>query len=207
MDISPYDNRLPPVINILQILGPNHEISAKGTSIGTTKFEPELKTLTLIMLSNLYPLSNIGFINLGRAQFLCDLITGAPIDICAHIFQTMGKIAIRTVARMWLHFRSLIMKIMVLKCVHLPRDEKILVHQCPISMLSLQMSKSHSFVKREKQNPTKIPKSESFPHATPFGYVSTAYTTPGHTETASPHTFKLQTTSTQPGNPALMPTE
>ena len=137
MDISLYDDRLPPVINILQILGPNHEISAKGTSIGTTKFEPELKTLTLIMLSNLYPLSNIGFINLGRAQFLCDLITGAPIDICAHIFQTMGKIAIRTVAQMWLHFRSLIMKIMVLKCVRLPRDGKILVHQCPISVLSL----------------------------------------------------------------------
>ena len=115
----------------------------------------------------------------------------------------MGKIA----AWMCLPFCSLIMKIMVLKCVRLPRDGNILVHQCPISVLSLQMSKSHSFAKWEKQNPTKIPKSESFPHATPFGYVSTAYTTPGHTETASPHTFKLQTTSTQPGNPALMPTE
>ena len=116
------------MINILQILGPNHEISAKGTSIGIMKFEPELKTLTLIMLSNLYPLSNIGFINLGREQFLCELIIGAPIDICAHIFQTMGKIAVRTVARTWLHFRSLIMKIMVLKCVRLPRDGNILVH-------------------------------------------------------------------------------
>ena len=91
MDISPYDDRLPPVINILQILGPDHEISAKGTSIGTAKFKPKLETLTLIMFSYLYPLSNSGFINLGRAQFLCDLITGAQIDICAHIFQTIGK--------------------------------------------------------------------------------------------------------------------
>ena len=77
--------------DILQILRPDHEISAKGTSIGTAKFVPELKILTLIMFFNLYPLSNIGFINLGRAQFLRDLIIGVPIDICAHISQTIGK--------------------------------------------------------------------------------------------------------------------
>ena len=67
VDISPYNDRLPPVTDILQILGVDHEVSAKGTSIGTVKFELELKTLTLIMFSNLYPLSNIGFINLRRA--------------------------------------------------------------------------------------------------------------------------------------------
>ena len=86
VDISPYDDRLPPVIDILQILGVDHEVSAKRTSIGTAKFELELKTFILIMFSNLYPLSNMGFINLGRAQFLCDLITGTSIDIYAHIF-------------------------------------------------------------------------------------------------------------------------
>ena len=96
VDISPYDDRLPLVTDILRILGGDHEVSAKGTSIGTAKFEPELKTLTLIMFFNLYPLSKMGFINLGRAQFLCDLITGVPIDICAHIFQKMGKTAART---------------------------------------------------------------------------------------------------------------
>ena len=67
VDISPYDDRLPQVTDILQILGPDHEILAKGTSIGTAKFVPKLKTLTLIMFSNLYPLSNTEFINLGRA--------------------------------------------------------------------------------------------------------------------------------------------
>ena len=71
MDISPYDDRLPPVTDILQILGADHEVSTKGTFIETVKFEPKLKTLKLIMFSNLYPLFNIGFINLGRAQFLC----------------------------------------------------------------------------------------------------------------------------------------
>ena len=64
VDISPYDDKLPPVIDTLQILRADHEVSAKGTSIGTMKFGPELKTLTLIMFSNLYPLTNTRFINL-----------------------------------------------------------------------------------------------------------------------------------------------
>ena len=86
VDLTPYDDRQPQIQDILQVLKPDHEVSRKGTSIGTTKFAPELNTLKLIMFFNLYPLSNTTFINLGRAQFLCDLITGAPIDICAHIF-------------------------------------------------------------------------------------------------------------------------
>ena len=84
--------------DILQVLGPDHEISIEGTSIGTAKFAPELKTLTLIMFNNLYPLSNTGFINLGTTQFLCDLITEVLIDICAHIFQTIRKTTARTAA-------------------------------------------------------------------------------------------------------------
>ena len=86
VDFTPYDDRQPQIQDILQVLGSDHEVSSKGTSIGTTKFALELNTLKLIMFFNLYPLSNTTFINLGRVQFLCDLITGAPIDICAHIF-------------------------------------------------------------------------------------------------------------------------
>ena len=88
VDLTPYDDRTPEIQDILQILGSDHEVSNTGTSISTAKFEPELTTLKLIMFTNLYPLSNTTFINLGRALFLCDLITGAPIDICAHIFYT-----------------------------------------------------------------------------------------------------------------------
>ena len=36
-------------------------------------------------------------------------------------------------------------------------------------------------------------------HATPSNHCSAAHTTPGHTKTASPHTPKPQSTSTQPG--------
>ena len=93
VNLTPYDDRTPEIQDILQVLGPDHEVSSKGISISTTKFAPELTTLKLIMFSNFYPLSNTTFINLRRAQFLCDLITGAPIDICAHIFQTIRKTA------------------------------------------------------------------------------------------------------------------
>ena len=137
VDLTPYDDRLPQVQDILQILGPNHEISSKGTSIGTAKFAPELKTLTLIMFFNLYPLSNTGFINLGWAQFLCDLIIGVSIDICAHIFQTIQKTAAQTAARTCLPFCSLLMKIMVLKGVRPPTDGKILARLRTLSMISL----------------------------------------------------------------------
>ena len=86
VNTSPYDDKLALVVEILDTLGADHELSSTGTSIGTAKFRPEMKTLTLIMFFNLYSLSNTGFINLRRAQFLCDLIKGAQIDIYAHIF-------------------------------------------------------------------------------------------------------------------------
>ena len=67
IDSSPYDDRLAPVAEILDTLGVDHEVSSTGTSIGTSKFGLEIKTLTLIIFSNLYLLSNTSFINLERA--------------------------------------------------------------------------------------------------------------------------------------------
>ena len=136
------------------------------------------------MFSNLYPLSNTVFINLGRAQFLCDLITGVPIDIYAHIFQTIGRTTARSTTRTCIPFCSLIMKIMLLEGVHPPTDGKIVPQPRPISMITLQASKSHS---------SKAPKSEQFTHATPSGHDST---TPMCTDTVSPFTPELQTTNT-----------
>ena len=67
VDLTPYNDRTPETQEILQVLGPDHEVSSIGTSISTAKFALELTTLKLIMFSNLYPLSNMTFINLGRA--------------------------------------------------------------------------------------------------------------------------------------------
>ena len=113
------------------------------------------------MFSNLYLLSNIAFINLGKAQFLCDLITGAPINICAHIFQTIGKTAARSAT--WACIPFLIMKIILLEGINPPSDGKMMNHPRPISMVTLQASKSHS---------SKTPKSEHISPTTSYAHES-----------------------------------
>ena len=82
------------------------------------------------------------------------------------------------------------MKIIILEGVRPPTDGKILTRLRPLSMISLQASKSHS---------SKAPKSESFPHAIPSGHGSTTLV---HTETASPITPELQTFSTKLVHPS-----
>ena len=76
------------------------------------------------------------------------------------------------------------MKIMHLEGIHPPTDGKIVPRPRPISMITLQASKSHS---------SKAPKSEQFTHATPSGHDSA---TPMCTNTVSPFILELQTTST-----------
>ena len=132
--------------------------SSKGTSISTAKFAPELTTLKLIIFSNLYLLSNANFINLGWAQFLCDLITGESIDICAHIFQIIRKTAARSATRGCIPFCSLIMKFILREGINPPSDGKMMTRPLPISMITLQASKSHS---------SKTPKSEPSTYETP----------------------------------------
>ena len=114
VDIFPYNDKLTPIVQILETFGVELEVSSMGTSISTSRFMEEIKTLTLIIYSNLYPLINTGFISHGRAQFLCDLINRAPIDICAHIFHILRQTARRSAARTCLPFCSLIMKIITL---------------------------------------------------------------------------------------------
>ena len=68
---------------------------------------------------------------------------------------------------------------MVLEGVRPLIDGKILARFRPLSMISLQGSKSHS---------SKAPKSEFFPHATPSGHGSATLV---HTKTVSPITFVM----------------
>ena len=173
VDLTSYDDRTPDIQDILQVLGSDHEVSNTSTSISTAKFTPKLTTLKLIMFSNLYPLSNTTFINLGRAQFLCDLITGAPIDVCAHIFQTMRKTAIRTAAQECILFCNLIMKLILHEGIVPPTDGKMLTRPGPISMYTLQASRSHS---------SKTPKNAHISPVTPFAPESE---TPVHTTPSS----------------------
>ena len=82
------------------------------------------------------------------------------------------------------------MKIMILEGVSPPTDGKKMDHLRPLSMFSLQASKSHS---------SKAPKSEPFLHTISSGQGSA---TPVHIETISPIPSEIQTTSTPSALPS-----
>ena len=93
----PVNDDLNPNEDLLRdALGRNLEFSSNGNSIGVSSLSPELRVLTITMFHNLYPLSSTGYMNLGRALFLHDLITDEEIDICTHIFHILRKTVART---------------------------------------------------------------------------------------------------------------
>ena len=86
-----YDDLNPDEDLLHDALEDNLEFSPNGKSINVSSLSIELRVLTTIMFHNLYPLSSTGYMNLGRALFLHDMITDEEIDICAHIFHILHK--------------------------------------------------------------------------------------------------------------------
>ena len=84
-----YDDLYPKEDLLREALGKDLEFSPNGNSINVSSLSSELRVLTIIMFHNLYPLFSIGYMNLGRALFLHDLIFDVEIDICAHIFHIL----------------------------------------------------------------------------------------------------------------------
>ena len=121
----------PPIYNDLnsdeevlrEALGGSLEFSSNGKSVSVASLSPKLRLLTMIMFHNLYPLSSTGYMNLGRALFLHDLITSKEIDVCSHIFHILAKTAEQTTSRNCIPFYRLISKILKLKGVHPLEDE------------------------------------------------------------------------------------
>ena len=118
-------------------------MSSNGKSIGLSSLSPELRLLITIMFHNLYPLSSIGYMNLGRALFLHDLITDEEIDVCFHIFHILVKTAERTASRNCLPFCCLIIKILKLKGVSIMEDEFPQSKQRPINISTLNAIRCH----------------------------------------------------------------
>ena len=86
-----YDELTLDVEVLQEALGANLEFSSNGKSISVASLSPKLRLLTMIMFSNLYPLSKTSYMNLGRALFLHDLITDVDIDVCSYIFHIVAK--------------------------------------------------------------------------------------------------------------------
>ena len=87
------------------------------------------------------------------------------------------------------------MKIILHEGVSPPRDGKLLVRRRPISISSLEKSKSHSSAERKKQNLSIPPKGEFVQHVTHSSHGSAAHTT----ETTPSHILAPPTINTQLG--------
>ena len=136
-----------------EALGKDLEFSPNGNSINVSSLSPELKVLTIIMFHNLYPLSSTGYMNLGRALFLHDLISDVEIDICAHIFHILRKTVVRTDSRIRIPFCCLVSWILKLKGIYPSADESPHPKPSPINLRTLNVSIGHSKkgVKSESQ--------------------------------------------------------
>ena len=153
--------RKPPVYDDLYLeenllreaLGKDLEFSPNGNSINVSSLSPKLRVLTTIMFHNLYPLSSTGYMNLGRALFLHNLISEVKIDICAHIFHILRKTVMRTDSRICIPFCCLVSRILKLKGIYPSADESSHPKPSPINRRTLNASigPSKKGVKSESQ--------------------------------------------------------
>ena len=150
-----YDDLNPDKDLLRETLGRNLEFSQTGNSISVSSLSPELRVFTIITFHNLYPLSSTGYMNLGRALFLHDLISDEEIDICAHIFHLLCKTVLRTNSRACIPFCYLISRILKLKGVHPFDKESPYSKQSPINIRTLNASigQSRKGIKTESSAP------------------------------------------------------
>nr|POE62001.1 hypothetical protein CFP56_38545 [Quercus suber] len=139
-----YDVLCPDEDLLRDALGKDLKFLSNGNSVSVSSLPPKLRVLTIIMFHNLYPLSSIGYMNLGRALFLHDLISDVEIDICAHIFHVLRKTVLRIDSRTCIPFCCLISRILKLKGIHPSIDESLCTKSSPINMRMFNASIGHS---------------------------------------------------------------
>ena len=139
-----YDDLNSNVDILRETLGENLKFSSNGKSVSVASLSPKLRLLTTIMLHNLYHLSSTGYMNLGQALFLHNLINDEEIDICFHIFHILSKTIERIVSRNCIPFCYLISKNLKLKGVDPLEDEYPYPKQNPINISTLNASISHT---------------------------------------------------------------
>ena len=160
-----YDELNPDKEVLREALGNNLKFSSNGKSISVASLSPEFRLLTMIMFSNLYPLPSTGYMNLGRALFLHDLITDEEINVCSHIFHILAKTVERTASRNNLPFYSLISRILKLKGMHPSEDEHPYPKPSPINIRTLYASISHTKKSTKQENHAALGSSSLTSHA------------------------------------------
>ena len=160
-----YDELNPDEEFLKQALGANLEFSSNKKSISVASLSPKLRLLTMIMYSNLYPLSSTSYMNLGRALFLRDLIFDEEIDVCSHIFHILAKMVDWTASRNCIPFCRLISRILKLKGVPPSEDECPYLRPSPINIRTLHASMSHTKKNVQQESHANLGSSNFTPHA------------------------------------------
>ena len=83
-----YEDHLDSIEDMVLTLGG----SPKKSSMNTIPFSPEIRTLAHVMISNLYPITDLMTLSIARTIFLYDLFSHKEIDIRGHIFHLLKKI-------------------------------------------------------------------------------------------------------------------
>ena len=123
-----YDERLDSLEPMADLLGG----SFKKKSMNTIPFNAEIRTLTHIMIHNLYLVTNLTTLSAPRTIFLYDLFTHKEIDICDHIYYLLTKSITKRNSRTILPFPSLIMALIAKTRLKIPSGLTIMQGDYPI---------------------------------------------------------------------------
>ena len=104
--------------------------------LNTTTFPPDLRCLTLIMMSNMYPVKKMTTINNARAMFLMELQETTYIDISVHAYSIVAD-ETRTTSRANLILPSLLMRLFQAKGVEIPQNIRLMPTPPTINALTI----------------------------------------------------------------------
>lgn len=106
-DNSPYYSRsIAEHTSICAALG--GELILGITTMSTGNFSPIYSVMSMIILSNLYPIDEPTNLSLDQVHFLFDLVRGVPIDLGWHIYNVWWSMAEEGSQSQFLPFTSLI---------------------------------------------------------------------------------------------------
>ena len=112
-------------------------------SMNTIPFNVEMRTLTYVMIHNLYLVMNMTSLSALRTIFLYDLYTHKEIDICGHIYHLLTKSITRRNTMTIMPFSSFIMGLITKTRLKIPNGLTIVPRDYPIGANIVTRSRAH----------------------------------------------------------------
>ena len=124
--------------------------------MNTIPFNAKIRTLTYVMIHNLYPVTNLTLLSAPRTIFLYDLYTHKEIDICGHIYHPLTKSITKRNSRTILPFPTLIMGLIAKTKLKIPSGLTVVPRDYTIGANTVTRSRAH--IIRPKTGISQIPR-------------------------------------------------